>query len=300
MAIRDRSGTRPDAPAHPTPTGVSTPSPALWLAIAAALATIALTAVTFWLSYEALHDLAAGHRLIGARAWAWPATIDAFIIVGEVLILRASLLGRLDWLAVLLVATGSIGSIVLNVVSVGARVDHTTQVVAAVPPVAALLAFTALMRQIYRALTATPAPEAPDGEQLPADEDFEDEAPMAIEPAVAPVMTQLPPVIPPQPALPPAVQQPTVVQAPAPAVQQEAAPAPIIYKYPACAIIRPLYASGCRPATTTMRTALTAAGYDGPSSDGYLRGTLRKEVELHEPHLSALPDEVIQLTRRTG
>jgi hypothetical protein len=278
-------------PSHPTkqPRPARTWRPTVWLAIAAAGATIALTGVTFWLSYEALHDLAAGHHLTGRRAWAWPGCIDAFLVVGEVLILRASLLRRIDWLAVALVALGSVGSIVLNVVSVGARVDHTTQVVAAVPPVAALLAFTALMRQIYRALTATPVVPTPPGEQLPADEDVEDEAPTAIEPAATPVMTQLPPVIPPQPALPPAIQQPIVVQAPA--------PAPIVYSDPRCAAIRPLYDGGYRPGTAAMRQALLDAGH-GTVSDGMIRGTLRTEVEQREPRLGELPPAPVQFAAR--
>jgi hypothetical protein len=136
---------------------LAAPSPYIhWLAVGAAYLTVGLTAVTFWLSYAALHDLAATHHLRGARAWAWPATIDAFIVVGELLILRASLLRQLDWFAMFLVGSGSTASIALNVVSVG-HVDTTVRVVAAVPPVAALLAFSALMRQIYRALTTSPA-----------------------------------------------------------------------------------------------------------------------------------------------
>jgi hypothetical protein len=270
-------------PSRPTkqPRPTRTWRPTVWLAIAAAGATIALTGVTFWLSYEALHDLAAGHHLTGRRAWAWPGCIDAFLVVGEVLILRASLLRRIDWLAVALVALGSVGSIVLNVVSVGARVDHTTQVVAAVPPVAALLAFTALMRQIYRALTAKPDP-APDGEQQATD--AEDEEPAAVEQPAAPVMTQLSPVIPPPPALPPAVQQAIVAQAPVLAAQQAPAPAPIVYSDPRCAVIRALYINGQRPGTAAMRQALVDAGY-GQVSDGMIRGTLRPEVERREPHL---------------
>jgi hypothetical protein len=78
------------------------------LGFLAALLTIALTGVAFWLSYEALHDLAAGHQLHDARAWAWPGAIDTFVIVGEILILRASLLQRMDWLAVSLVAGSSL------------------------------------------------------------------------------------------------------------------------------------------------------------------------------------------------
>jgi hypothetical protein len=305
------------AVAHPSATsGLTAPSPvttpsrtknrrrrpaSYWLAIIAASATIALTSVTFWLSYEALHDLAAGHHLIGARAWAWPATIDAFIVVGEVLILRASLLRRIDWLAVVLVALGSIGSIILNIVSVGAHVDGTTRVVAAVPPVAALLAFTALMRQLYRALAADQEETDPSPEEYELARAEALAAVAARMPAapVAPVMTPpLPPMPAAPPVLPPAAPQPTAQQPPAPE-QPPAGPPPIAYKYAACQAIRPLYDGGFRPGTASMRAALTAAGYSGPSSDGYIRGTLRAEVEQHEPHLTTLPAEPVQLFAAT-
>ncbi|MFD4523277.1 DUF2637 domain-containing protein [Streptomyces sp. NPDC058470] len=104
------------------------------LAIAAAVLTTALTAVSFWLSFESLHDLATAHRLQGERAWAWPATVDAFIAIGELLILRASLMSRVDPWAIVLTAAGSLGSIVLNIASVGVSDDPLDYVTAAVPP----------------------------------------------------------------------------------------------------------------------------------------------------------------------
>jgi hypothetical protein len=237
----------------------------LRLAILAALLTIGLTAVTFWLSYEALHTLAAANGLAGERAWAWPATIDAFIVIGEVLILRASLLRRVDWLAILLTAAGSIGSIVLNVASAG-DVDTMTKVVHAVPPCAALLIFTALMRQIYRALSA---------------------------PVVAPSTTVAAPVVEeqrPAPVLPPrpekAPELPPVDEPPAP---------PIVYRDPRCAAIRPLYENGTRPGTAAMRDALIKAGH-GRVGDSTIRGVLRAEVEEHEPYLAQLPPAIAPRT----
>ncbi|MGY4903301.1 DUF2637 domain-containing protein [Streptomyces sp. 900116325] len=237
----------------------------LRLAVLAAVLTIGLTAVTFWLSYEALHTLASDNGLQGERAWAWPATIDAFIIIGEVLILRASLLRRVDWLAVFLTASGSIGSIVLNVASAG-EVDRMTQVVHAVPPCAALLIFTALMRQIYRALSApvvapsTSVDAAPDA---PVVERVEEPAP----------------VLPPMPAQAPAPQLPAAV------AQQ---PAPIVYRDPRCAAVRPLYDGGTRPGTAAMRDALIVAGH-GRVGDSTIRGIIRAEIEQREPHLKNLP-----------
>ncbi|MCC3653228.1 DUF2637 domain-containing protein [Streptomyces sp. S07_1.15] len=125
------------------------------LAAGAAVVTVALTAAAFWLSYEHLHDVAAAHGLGHApeRAWAWPATVDLFIVAGELLILRASLRGTVDRWAIALAATGSLGSIALNVAGVGQHAHPLDYVVAAVPPVAALLAFGALMRQVHDALS---------------------------------------------------------------------------------------------------------------------------------------------------
>lgn len=139
-------------------------NPAAGLAVGAAAVTIALTAAAFWLSYEHLHDIADANGLDGARAWAWPATVDLFIVAGELLILRASLRRNgMDWWAVALAATGSLGSIALNVAGVGTNADPMQYVVAAVPPAAALLAFGAIMRQIHERLAAPPAtpPVAP-------------------------------------------------------------------------------------------------------------------------------------------
>jgi uncharacterized protein DUF2637 len=129
---------------------------AVALAVFAGLLTIALTGVAFWLSYEHLHDVAGAHGLPAAspRSWAWPATLDTFIVIGEVLILRSSLTGKTDWWAVFLAAAGSGGSITLNVVGVGSNADALDYVVAAVPPVAALLAFGALMRQLHGMIKA--------------------------------------------------------------------------------------------------------------------------------------------------
>lgn len=148
------------------------PSARTWLAGAAAATTIVLTAGAFWLSYQHLHDVAHGNGLHDVRSWAWPATIDLFIIVGELLILRASLTGRVDAWAIALAASGSLASIALNVAGVGAHAPMLTYVVAAVPPVAALLAFGALMRQVHEYLATDDAPDEQPGvyEEPPAEQ----------------------------------------------------------------------------------------------------------------------------------
>lgn len=132
-------------------------NPTRALALAAGLVIVALTAAAFWLSYAHLAEVARRHGLSGApvRAWAWPATLDLFIVAGELLMLRAALARKVDVWAVGLVVVGSGGSIALNVAGVGSHADPLNYVVAAVPPTAALLAFGALMKQIHQALTAT-------------------------------------------------------------------------------------------------------------------------------------------------
>ncbi|MFI1160591.1 DUF2637 domain-containing protein [Streptomyces sioyaensis] len=125
--------------------------------VAAGTVIIALTAGGFWLSYAHLAEVAGQHGLKSSpiRQWAWPATLDAFIVAGELLMLRAGLRRVTDGWAIGLTATGSVGSIVLNVAGVsGASTSGAKPlldyVVAAVPPTAALLAFGVLMRQIHQ------------------------------------------------------------------------------------------------------------------------------------------------------
>ncbi|MEI5036028.1 DUF2637 domain-containing protein [Streptomyces sp. S1A(2023)] len=133
------------------------PTPVQALAAGAAVVTVLLTGAAFWLSYEHLHDVADSNGLDGERAWVWPATVDLFIVAGELLMLRAAIRNRIDGWAIALAATGSLGSIALNVAGVGDGAQPMEYVVAAVPPTAALVAFGALMRQVHEALaTARP------------------------------------------------------------------------------------------------------------------------------------------------
>ncbi|OLZ64703.1 hypothetical protein AV521_34330 [Streptomyces sp. IMTB 2501] len=125
--------------------------------IAAGVVIVVLTAGAFWLSYAHLADVAGRHGLGGSpiRRWAWPATLDAFIVAGELLMLRAGLRQVTDKWAIGVTAAGSVGSIALNVAGVNGTGNAGTvplldYVVAAVPPTAALLAFGVLMRQIHQ------------------------------------------------------------------------------------------------------------------------------------------------------
>jgi hypothetical protein len=153
------------APEHPQPPRLD----ALFWAAGAVI--VVLTVVAFWLSYDHLHTVAAAHGLgsTASRSWAWPSCLDAFVVVGELLMLRAGLRRTgIDWWAVALTVTGSGGSIALNVLGVGSRAALLDYVVAGIPPTAALLAFGVLMRQLHQALAGTAA-VAPAQAPVPAD-----------------------------------------------------------------------------------------------------------------------------------
>lgn len=250
----------------------------LGLAIGAAVIITAITGIAFWLSYHHLHDVAAGNGLgmDPARAWAWPAVLDLFYLAGELLILRASYLRTVDWWAIALTAVGALGSIGLNVAGVGTDAPVLQYVVAAVPPVAALLAFGALMRQLHVWFASRAATTQ-----------------------VTPVVADL--VVPPMPeqapALPAAEEQPDPEDEQESAAQEQRPERPKIrYTDARCAIIRPLYNTGYRPTTGEMAAVLEDAGLIAPGAST-LRGILRKEIETKEPHLAALPGRPSPLHR---
>lgn len=260
-------------PTHNPPPTAPARASGLGLAIGAATIITAITGIAFWLSYHHLHDVAAknGLGVDPARAWAWPAVLDLFYLAGELLILRASYLRTVDWWAIALTAIGALGSIGLNVAGVGAHALALEYIVAAVPPVAALLAFGALMRQLHVWFASRAAVE----EAAPA-------APVVVER----VEQQLVPPKPQQaPALPPA--PPAEEQAP-PESSLEEQVRTIAYRDQRCATVRPLYDGGTRPGTAAMRDALIVAGH-GRVGDSTIRGVIRSEIEEHEPHLAALP-----------
>ncbi|MEV6941151.1 DUF2637 domain-containing protein [Streptomyces sp. NPDC051172] len=171
---------RPDRPSLDDQPGLEQPAKAKltaeqYVLRTAGIVIVALTAGAFWLSYAHLAEVAAQHGLRDSptRRWAWPATLDAFIVAGELLMLRAGLRRVTDKWAIGVTAIGSVGSIGLNVAGVtGTRevgsVPLLDYVVAAVPPAAAMVAFGVLMRQIHE-LVAQPAAghPAPDSVQVP-------------------------------------------------------------------------------------------------------------------------------------
>ncbi|MGW1182849.1 DUF2637 domain-containing protein [Streptomyces drozdowiczii] len=140
---------------------------------AAGIVIVVLTAGAFWLSYAHLADVAGQHGLGASpvRRWAWPATLDAFIVAGELLMLRAALRRTNDLWAIAVTATGSVGSIALNVAGVSdtdsdRSIPLLDYVVAAVPPAAAMIAFGVLMRQIHQLVAPSADPSDTGSAQL--------------------------------------------------------------------------------------------------------------------------------------
>ncbi len=261
----------------------------------AGVLTVVLTAAAFWLSYEHLQEVAAQHGMADAvaRSWAWPATVDLFIVIGELLILRASLAHRVDWWAIGLVTAGDGGSIALNVAGVGADASALDYVVAAVPPIAALLAFGALMRQVHAYL----ARHAMTGVNPPSP---------GVEAPSTPVMVSVdrPPAAPPaEPAraaeaLPerPAIEQ--GVTAASTPVTPDPGPidvgstavdlcAPVVYPNRVDQLVRALYGTDfTQPSTARMTQAMAQIGLGASESTAR---TARGRVKAREPYLADLP-----------
>lgn len=109
-----------------------------------------LAVAGFAMSYGALHALARDSGVPATLAWLWPLVVDGFIVVASLSVLHAVLELRpaaYPWALLLL----------FSAVSVAGNVAHGAptpvgRLVAAVPPVALVLAFDLLMRQVRRIL----------------------------------------------------------------------------------------------------------------------------------------------------
>ncbi|MEU1189808.1 DUF2637 domain-containing protein [Streptomyces sp. NPDC005859] len=265
------------------------------ITVIAAVLTVLLTAVAFWLSYEHLQEVAASHGMAEAvaRSWAWPATVDLFIVIGELLILRASIAHKVDWWAILLVTAGDGASIALNVAGVGKDANALDYVVAAVPPVAALLAFGALMRQVHAYLASrvsTGVTGPPTGVEHPSTPvEMAVERPPAV-PRARPVIEAHP--MPEHPALPVGVEaastpvdaEPVGVEARSTAVDLCM---PVVYANRVDQLVRALYGMHfTQPSTTRMTLAMGAAGLGTSPSTAR---TARSRVRAREPYLADFP-----------
>ncbi|QWB24798.1 MULTISPECIES: DUF2637 domain-containing protein [Streptomyces] len=268
------------------------------ITVIAAVLTVVLTAVAFWLSYEHLQEVAAEHGMADAvaRSWAWPATVDLFIVIGELLILRASLAHKVDWWAIGLVTAGDGASIALNVAGVGKDANALDYVVAAVPPVAALLAFGALMRQVHaylarKALTGVTTP--PPGVNEPSTPvnvsvDRPPAAPAApslSEPEAAGELPVLPVGV--EGASAPVDAEPVAVEARSTAVDLCM---PVIYPNRVDQVVRALYGTDfTQPNTARMTMAMAGLGLGASESTAR---TARGRVKAREPYLADFPTAI--------
>jgi hypothetical protein len=130
-------------------TGIAVRAVSACYALMAAV-TVLATAVGFWLSYAGLHSFAARAGLSGPEAWAWPSSVDLFILAGELGITVSALRdGATDWRAWVYFAAGAGPSAGFNVLHVTVTAPAWGKyAVAAAPPVAAVLALAALMQQV--------------------------------------------------------------------------------------------------------------------------------------------------------
>ena len=136
-------------------------------------ATVAATAVGFWLSYAGLHAFAFRSGLRGPEAWAWPASVDLFILAGELGVTISAISRKRDKIAWAYLGGGFVLSVAFNALHVyPALIRWSPYAVAATPPVAAMLALAALMRQVFRRAAvsgnAVPAPVPSDAESAAA------------------------------------------------------------------------------------------------------------------------------------
>ncbi|MGW3847165.1 DUF2637 domain-containing protein [Streptomyces fagopyri] len=148
------------------------------------------------------------------------------------------------------------------------------------PPVTAVTSVNRVPDDLLTAPVMTPVTAPPAPPALPSSPTPPPPPPPARRPAPRP------PVVPVGARQLPIVARPAAPQAPVSAQ----APAPIQYSDPRCDVIRKLYNTQppSRPGTKAMRDAIVKAGLEF-ASDGWIRGTLRAEVERYEPHLEHLP-----------
>jgi Protein of unknown function (DUF2637) len=110
----------------------------------------ALAVGAFLLSYDALHQLARTSHVPPVLAWLWPLIVDGFILVASLAVLDAIHTGqraRYPWLLVLAFSALSVTFNVLH-----APHDLVARLVSAIPPLALVLSFELLMRQIHHRL----------------------------------------------------------------------------------------------------------------------------------------------------
>ena len=119
---------------------------------------LALAVGGFSMSYGSLHGLALAEGVDPTLAWMWPLIVDGFIVVASLAVLHAVLERRSSaypWCLVLGFSAISVGFNVLH-----AAPTPVARLVGAVPPLALVLSFELLMRQVRAALEPSIDPAA--------------------------------------------------------------------------------------------------------------------------------------------
>jgi len=138
-----------------------------WIHGATTVGVITLAMAGFTMSYGALHGLALEEGVPARLAWLWPLVVDGFIVVASLAVLHAVLEHRSTVYPWALVLGFSAVSVSFNVVH--AAPTTVARLVAAVPPLALVLSFELLMRQVRAALqprlvhTPPPVPVSTNG-----------------------------------------------------------------------------------------------------------------------------------------
>jgi hypothetical protein len=161
-AAERRAAVRPDLPAS-----LATARAVALLAIA--LLSAAATAAALAESYRNLYEWAIHHHVFPGFAWAWPLTVDSFVVIPELVLFVAMVDIWFGWSKVwpwLVIAGGLSASVAGNIGSLGTSPTLTDQLTAAASPTAAFVALTfalaVLKRVIARARAAVPLAAADD------------------------------------------------------------------------------------------------------------------------------------------
>jgi hypothetical protein len=93
----------------------------------------ALAAAMFAVSYESLAALAMTHGVSSSVAWLWPVSLDGLMVLVNLVRMRATLEGKQDKKAMIIMGAATAASVALNVVHAPAG-DAVGQVMFAIPP----------------------------------------------------------------------------------------------------------------------------------------------------------------------
>jgi hypothetical protein len=147
-AAERRAAVRPDLPAS-----LATARAVALLAIA--LLSAAATAAALAESYRNLYEWAIHHHVFPGFAWAWPLTVDSFVVIPELVLFVAMVDIWFGWSKVwpwLVIAGGLSASVAGNIGSLGTSPTLTDQLTAAASPTAAFVALPFALAVLKRVI----------------------------------------------------------------------------------------------------------------------------------------------------